>query len=243
MTFLRSLAFNVAFFAWSIGMNLLALPLLVAPRTWLTGFGQAWLRGVLWLLRVCVGLRHEVRGRGNLPSGPCLIAAKHQSAWEIFLLPVLLDDPSFVVKRELMSVPLFGWYLRRYGVVAVDRKGGGAALRRMVREAKAQVACGRSIVIFPEGTRVPAGESRPYHPGVAALYRELDLPVVPVALNSGLYWRRRAFLKRPGRIVLAFQPPIPAGLDRRDFMKRLAASLDSATDALLAEARGRDAGR
>lgn len=242
MLFLRSLAFNVVFWIWCVGMHVLALPLLVAPRSWLVAMGRAWLRGVVVLLRVLVGLDHEIRGREHIPREPCLIAVKHQSAWETFVLPLVLDDPAFVLKRELMSIPLFGWYVRRYGAVPVDRKGGANALRRMLHAAKAQIAGGRSVVIFPEGTRVPPGESRPYHPGVAALYRDLKLPVVPVALNSGLYWGRRRFLKRPGRITVAFQPPIPPGLDRKEFMARLQRTLDPATDALIAEAREQDSG-
>jgi 1-acyl-sn-glycerol-3-phosphate acyltransferase len=227
MTLLRSLAFSLLFWTWSAGMHVLALPLLAAPRTWLLAVGRIWLGGLLWLTRVVAGIGYEVRGWENLPAGPCIVASKHQSAWDTFALPVLLNHPSFVLKKELMQIPLFGWYLRRYGAIPVDRSAGAKALRGMLRTAEAEVARGRAIVIFPEGTRVPPGESRPYHPGVAALYRDLDLPLVPVTLNSGLFWGRRAFLKRPGRIVLTFHPPIAPGLPRREVMARLAEALNT----------------
>ena len=240
MTELRSLAFNVLFFAWTAVYQTACLPLLLGPPVWTTRVGEAWVRVSLVLLKAIVGLGHEVRGRDNLPDGPCLVASKHQSAWDTLIFSQILDRPSYVVKQELLWVPLLGWYLKRHGVVAVDRAGGSRALKRMVGEAKAMAAAGRAIVIFPEGTRTPPGERRPYHPGVAALYRELGLPVVPVALNSGLYWRRRAFRKRPGTIVVEFLPPIPAGLPRKTFMARLQDDLEGAAERLAAEARERD---
>jgi 1-acyl-sn-glycerol-3-phosphate acyltransferase len=161
-----------------------------------------------------------------MPDRPCIIAAKHQSAWDIFALSVLLDQPTFVLKKELMHIPFFGWFLRRYGAVPVDRKAGASALRGMLRRAKAEMARGRSVVIFPEGTRVPPGETRAYHPGVAALYRELDVPLVPVTLNSGWFWGRRKFRKKPGTIVVEFQPAIAPGLSRREVMARLSEALE-----------------
>lgn len=237
MIWLRSFAFAVAFWLWAAAVHLCSLPLLlpVFPRDRIIRAGRLWIRGVVWLLRTLAGIDYEIRGREHLPDRPCLIAAKHQSAWDTLIFNLILRDPSFVVKRELLSLPFFGWSLKRYGVVPVDRAGGAKALRRMVAESKAVARQGRSIVIFPEGTRVRAGETRPFHPGVAALYRELDLPVVPVALTSGDHWGRGAFLKRPGTIRLEFLPPIPPGLDRKAFMQRLGADLESATARLRGE--------
>lgn len=232
MTLLRSLLFNVAFFAWTAVYQLACLPVLLGPPRWAARVGEMWVRTGFAMLAGIVGLRSEVRGRENLPDGPCLVASKHQSAWDTLIFSQLLDAPAYVVKQELTWVPLFGWYLQKLGVVAIDRAGGSKALRRMVAEARAAVAAGRSIVIFPEGTRTPPGMRRAYHPGVAALYRELGLPVVPVALNSGLFWGRRAFRKRSGTIVLEFLPPIPPGLPRREFMARLERALEGAADRL-----------
>jgi 1-acyl-sn-glycerol-3-phosphate acyltransferase len=137
-----------------------------------------------------------------------------------------------VLKRELLHIPMFGWYMRKVGMIAVDRSRGASALKQMVREAQATFAAGRSIAIFPEGTRTAPGEHKPYQPGVAALYTQLGVPVVPIALNSGLFWGRKAFLKKPGTITLQILPAIPPGLDRKTFMKRLESSIEDASKAL-----------
>jgi 1-acyl-sn-glycerol-3-phosphate acyltransferase len=233
----RALAFNILFFAWTGLVGVAALPVLLAPRRVSARFGAWWSRSVLGLLRVVVGLDCEVRGR--VPRGACLVAMKHQSAWDTLAVPVVLADPAVVIKRELLLVPIYGWYAARAGSIGVDRKGGARALRRMVAAARRAAAEGRAIVIFPQGTRTAPGARLPYQPGVAALYRELALPVVPAAVNSGLYWGRRSFLKRPGRVVLEFLDPIPAGRPHRQMMADLERRIEGATDALLCEAQGR----
>jgi 1-acyl-sn-glycerol-3-phosphate acyltransferase len=229
MTLLRSLLFNTVFWIWTVGMHVLGLVVMLAPRPVFMAAGRVWLGGVVVLARVIAGIGYEVRGRENIPTTPCIVAAKHQSAWDTFALPVLLDLPTFVLKKELMQIPLFGWYLRRYGAVPVDRKAGAKALRGMLRSAEAEMARGRSVVIFPEGTRVPPGETRAYHPGVAALYRDLNVPIVPITLNSGWFWGRRRFRKSPGTIVIDVRPAIPTGLSRREVMDRLARALETPT--------------
>jgi 1-acyl-sn-glycerol-3-phosphate acyltransferase len=240
MIWLRSLAFNLCFWVWTVAIQVPGLVLLLpgVPRLWIISAGRVWIAGVMALLRRVAGIDDRVRGLDNLPDGPCLIASKHQSAWDTLIFNLILADPSFVVKRELLHLPFFGWYLRRYGVVGVDRAGGAQALKRMVQESRAIARTGRKIVIFPEGTRVKPGETRPYHPGVAALYRDLGLPVVPVALTSGDHWGRRAFRKVPGTIELEFCPPIPAGLSRKAFMNRLSTDLETATERLRGERSG-----
>ncbi|MBK1697100.1 lysophospholipid acyltransferase family protein [Rhodovibrio salinarum] len=237
MILLRSLAFNVAFWVWTVSIHVPGLVLLIpgVPRRWIIVAGRFWIRGVMLLLRWVAGIDYQIRGRENLPDGPCLIASKHQSAWDTLIFNLILDDPSFVLKRELLFLPFFGWYLQRYGIVAIDRAGGAKTLRKMVAESKQITATGRRLIIFPEGTRVAPGDSKPYHPGVAALYRELKLPVVPVALTSGRHWGRRAFRKVPGTIRLEFQPPIPPGMDRKAFMQRLGDDLEAASERLRAE--------
>jgi 1-acyl-sn-glycerol-3-phosphate acyltransferase len=153
------------------------------------------------------------------------------------IFAVLIRRPGHVFKRELLWIPVYGWYLWRSGGISIDRTGGAGALKRMIAAARQTIAEGRHIVIFPEGTRVPVGERKPYHPGVAALYSQLKVPVVPVALNSGLFWGRRSFLKKPGRIVLEFLEPIPPGLRRREFLEVLEQRIEPASLALAAEAR------
>ncbi|SDG38247.1 1-acyl-sn-glycerol-3-phosphate acyltransferase [Limimonas halophila] len=235
---MRSLTFNVVGFAWTAFMMIACLPLLAAPRRWILAGGRVWIRVLFWLLRGIVGLGHEIRGRENLPDPPFLVAAKHQSAWDTLAFPLVFDDPAYILKRELTWSPPFGWYLLRHGAVPIDRAGGAASLRRMLRGARAVVDQGRPLIIYPEGTRRPPDAPGDYHPGVAALYRDLNLPVVPIALNSGVFWGRHAFRKQPGRIVMEIQPPIEPGLSRKAFMRRLTDSLEPATARLVREARG-----
>jgi len=237
MTAIRSLLFNLCFFGWTAILCVLGLPTLLLPRGVLVWFARFWARGMVAMLRGLVGLRHELRGLAHRPRGGAIFAFKHQSAWETIMLPLLVPDPMIVLKRELLAVPLFGWYLRKTGQIAVDRRGGGAALKRMLRAAAAGAAGGRSLVIFPEGTRTAPGQHRPYQPGIAALYAQLRLPVVPVALNSGSFWPRRSFAKRAGRIAVEFLPAIAPGLSREAFLAELERRTETACARLLAEAR------
>jgi 1-acyl-sn-glycerol-3-phosphate acyltransferase len=243
MSWLRALAFNIAFVAATALIGVAGLPMLLAPRRWVMHFGRFWARSVLALLKAIVGLDGEIRGLEHVPPGASIIAMKHQSAWDTLILPVVLGDPAVVLKRELFLVPIYGWYAARAGSIAIDRRGGAGALRRMVRTARRAAAAGRKVVIFPEGTRTAPGHRQPYQPGVAALYQALGLPVVPAAVNSGLFWGRRSFVKRPGRITLAFLEPIPPGLQRAQLMSELEARIEAATAALEQEAaEGQGAG-
>jgi 1-acyl-sn-glycerol-3-phosphate acyltransferase len=233
----RSILFNLALWLWTGALILAALPLLLAPRKAMVAVGRLWQRGVQSLLATLAGLTYEVRGRERIPPTPAVFAFKHQSAWETLVLHLLFADPAITLKRELTQIPLFGWYLTHAGMIGIDRAGGGRALRALIDDCRAALARGSSIVIFPEGTRAPVGERNPYQPGIAALYRHLGCPVVPVALNSGLFWRRRGFIKRPGRIVVEFLPPIEPGLDRDAFMAELEHRIEGATERLIAAAR------
>ena len=229
MIALRSWLFNLAFYVWGLTAHLLSLPLLFLPRRYTQWAGSLWVRVSLAMLSGICGLRHEIRGRENLPEGAYILASKHQSAWDTLIYSQILDDEAYVMKKELVWFPLFGQFLLKYGIVAVDRSGGAKALRAMVASARRFTEAGRPLVIFPEGTRTAPGATRPYHPGVAALYKQLDVPVVPVALNSGLFWGRKATLKKPGTIVLEFLPPIPPGLPRKAFMAELERQIETAS--------------
>ncbi len=237
MSLARAVAFNIAFVAWTLALGTIGLPLLLAPRAAAMAFGRFWARGVLFLLRRVVGLDHRIGGLERVPAGGCIIAMKHQSAWDALIVPIALGDPAVVVKRELLMLPIYGWYAARAGSIGIDRKGGARALRRIVAAARTVVAEGRPVVIFPQGTRVAPGNSAPYQPGVAALYQALGLPLVPAALNSGLFWGRRAFVKRPGRILLEFLEPIPPGWPRRRLMAEIEERIETATTALEHQAR------
>jgi len=231
---LRSALFNAAVLTWTTAMTLLCLPLLASRRG-----AQASLRAHAWgflgLLRGVAGLGHAVRGRENLPAGACIVAANHQSAWETVGLYRVLPDAAFVLKRSLLLSPT-GWYPIRGGSVAIDRGGGTAALKRMVRAMQAAVARGQQVVIFPEGTRTPPLVHRPFQPGVAALYAALGVPVVPVALNAGVFWPRKSPVIRPGRLTVEILPAIPPGLPRKAFMARLETAVREAADRLAREA-------
>ena len=235
MAVLRSLFFNVFFFAWTLAIVVMGLPFLLLPHRFTYRLGAFWVRVTLAVLGGLVGLRHRVVGLEHRLPGAAIYAVKHQSAWDTLVFALLLDEPAYVLKRELTDLPLFGWLLLRAGMIPVDRAGRASALRRMIGQAKQRTAAGRPLLIYPEGTRTAPGEHRPYQPGVAALYGQLDLPVVPVALNSGLFWGRRQFVKRPGTITVEFLPAIPPGLPRRAFMAELEKRLEGAC-ARLAEA-------
>src|SRR5712691_1948679 len=226
---LRSLCFNVGWYAGTVTIALLGAPILLLPRRAVVAWAKFWIRFCLWWLRITVGLTHRLSGLENLPAGPVIIASKHQSSWETLAYTLLFSDAAIVLKRELLFIPVVGWAMARAGNIAVERGDGAAALRGLVRQAKAVIAEGRSILIFPEGTRVAVGDERPYHVGTAALYRQLGVPVVPVALNSGLFWGRRQFIKWPGVIDVEVLPAIAPGLGREAFMAELERRLEGAS--------------
>lgn len=235
MTAFRALLFNTLYLLWTALMHIICLPLLLASASVVHAAGKLWIAGSLWLLKVCVGLTVREIGAENIPAEPALFAAKHQSAWETLYLSWRLNHPAFVLKKELLLIPLFGWFLARAGMIAIDRSGKAAALKQMVADAKAVLAQNRPVIIFPEGTRVAPGVRRPYQPGIAALYNQLGVPVVPVALNSGLFWGRKAILKKPGVITIEYLPAIPPGLDRKTFMRELESRIEGAAERLAAQ--------
>lgn len=231
---MRSALFNAGLLLWCLFCFVFCLPLLAGPVGWVRKAGAIWIKGILFLLRHCIGLRHREIGRENIPSGPALYASMHQSAWETLVLTLAVPNGIFVLKRELLWLPFLGWYLKKTGQIAIDRGAGAKALKSLLLRSKKAIEAGRSPIIFPEGTRVAPGQSRPYQPGIAALYQHLQLPVIPVALNSGLYWPRNSFSKKPGEITLQFLPAIAPGLERRQFMKELKDRMDQAGRNLLA---------
>jgi 1-acyl-sn-glycerol-3-phosphate acyltransferase len=235
MLVFRSLLFNVAFYVNLIAWLLAILPTLVMPRKAIIRVAQTWARSNLWLMQVIVGTKVEFRGHERIPPGGLLVAAKHQSFWETFALATLFDDPVFILKRELIWIPFFGWYLWKAGMVPVNRKAGSLALVEMNRRAREEVGRGRQILIFPEGTRRPPGAEPAYKFGIAHLYTTLGVPCLPVALNSGLFWPRRRFIRRPGTIVVEFLEPLAPGLPRAQFFKMVQDRIEAASQRLLAE--------
>jgi len=232
---LRSLIFAAAFYASSTLLAVGLSPMLLGSRQPLMRVLKLWSQLVTWLLRVICNVRVEVRGREHLPAGGALIAAKHQCMFDIFGSLAFLPDGCYVLKKELLGIPFFGWWALRTRMIVVDREGRSTALRKLVTDSRARMSEARQLVIFPEGTRRQPGESGVYKPGIAALYRELDLPVTPLALNTGVHWAPRGITMQPGTIVFEFLPPIPPGLKRAEFMRQLEASIEPACQRLLDE--------
>jgi 1-acyl-sn-glycerol-3-phosphate acyltransferase len=235
MTTVRAIVYLVAFYVATALFLLLGSPLLFGPRAWAMAGLRAHARTCVWLLEVIVGTRMEVRGRENLPGGACLVASKHQSAWDTFALIPIFRDPALVMKAELMQIPFYGWFSRKFGMIPIKREAGPSALRELRHEAARRIADGREVLVFPEGTRRTPGAEPDYKPGVLLLYDGLDVPCVPVALNSGLFWPRRSLQRYPGTIVVDILKPIPAGLPRKEFQTRLRSAIEEACDRLIAE--------
>ncbi len=225
MTAVRSALFALVFYGWTVFAVLLSFPISLLGTSALRGWAHLWVGFHRWCARWLLGIRTRIEGEP--PTGPALVAIKHQSMYETFEIILMLREPAIVLKHELGDIPFWGWVVRRYGAIPVDRGGGGPALRRMMRAAEVAIAEGRQIVIFPEGTRVPPGAKPPLQPGFAGLYRALKLPVVPVALDSGRLWPRHRFLKRSGIVTMRFGPPLPPGLPRGEIEAAVHAAINA----------------
>jgi 1-acyl-sn-glycerol-3-phosphate acyltransferase len=236
LVLLRSILFVPAFYINTALFVVLGSFLLLGPRRYAMMGLKAHAIVTLWLLKVIVGTRMEVRGRDKLPKAPYLVASKHQSAWDTFALIPIFSDPALVMKAELRHIPFYGWFSRKFEHIFVERSRGPAALRKLERDAKARADAGREVLIFPEGTRRAPGAEPDYKPGALALYEVLGLTCVPMALNSGLYWPRRKLMRYPGTIIVEILDPIPAGLPRAEFRTELQARIEAAANRLIVEA-------
>lgn len=238
---LRSTLFNLAFFSITAFLCFAYIPLLLLPRRWFVAAVKFWIQVITALEYGILGLSYEIRGREFLPqAGSYLIAAKHQSSYETFKLRLLFDDPAIVLKKELLRIPLWGAYLKKSDVIAIDRSTPEHALKSLEEGALRMKEQGRPIVIFPQGTRVLPEETsghKPYKAGIARVQEATDLPIIPMALNSGLFWPRSGWLKSPGRVVFQFLEPIAPGQNRKEMMTKLEKSLEESSNALMNEAR------
>lgn len=239
----RVLLFHVCLYLNTIARMLAFLPLLLLPRRLLWREVVAWARSNNRLLQVICGIDFDVVGTERIPAGPVIVAIKHQSAWETYALVGLFREPAYVLKRELMWMPLFGWYAYKAGVIPVRRRAGAAALLAMTRRARQEIVRGRTIVIFPEGTRRAPDAAPDYKPGIAHLYHVLGVPCVPIALNSGLYWPRRSWRMRPGTIRVEVLDAIPPGMHPDAFLARLQNEIEPATARLVSLGRSEIAAR
>jgi 1-acyl-sn-glycerol-3-phosphate acyltransferase len=239
--FLRSLVFNILFYPTFVFWAIVALPTLVMPRAALMRVANWWAQTNIVLMRAILNIKVEFRGVEKIPPGPLVVASKHQSMWETISLLQFFKAPFFVLKRELRSIPLFGLFLIKADMIAIDRSAGARALKKMVRRASEEVRRGRQFVIFPEGTRTPVGAPPQYKSGVGLIYTDCGVPCLPVALNSGLFWPRRTFMRYPGTLVVEFLDPLPPGLPREQFLARLSAVIEEATNRLVEAGRAEQA--
>lgn len=214
-------------------MGIACAPTLLMPRAAARACLRAYLLLVFGGLQLICGVRYQVKGREHVPEGGVLVASKHQSMFETLAFWRILPDPAIILKKELAFLPVFGWYALKLRNIAVDRSAGSNALRAMLKAARERAGAGRQVVIFPQGTRVSPGAEESYKPGVAGLYAAMKAPCTPVALNSGLFWPKRGFMRRPGVITIEFLPAIPPGLPRDAFMQELERRIETASQALL----------
>jgi 1-acyl-sn-glycerol-3-phosphate acyltransferase len=235
--FLRSLIYNVLFYLLLAFWVIVGIPTFLMPRSGILSVARYWARSSIWLLRVICNIKVEYRGLEKIPKGPLIVASKHQSMWETFALLQFFDQPLFILKRELKWIPFFGWYLIKSNMIGVDRSAGGRSLLKMARRAGEEVRRGRQLIIFPEGTRTPVGAPAHYKTGVAQVYVDCGVACVPVALNSGLFWPRRTFMRYPGTLVVEFLDVLPPGLSRREFITRISGLIEDATSRLVEAAR------
>lgn len=234
---MRSLLYNIAFYIIVPAYLIIGLPLLLRPRKQVVnGIYGGISRSLLWWLKALVGLETEARGLENLRKGPVIIAVKHQSTWDVFALTPYFDEPAMIYKSELGQIPFLGWFARKMDMIPVQRGKGRVAIKQLLKDARIRAEQGREIFIFPEGNRRAPGADPRYKRGIVALYKDLTIPVIPVALNSGLYWRRREFTRRPGKVIVEFLPAIEPGLESDEFMRQLQEAIEPATDRLIREA-------
>ncbi|MEP3277865.1 MAG: 1-acyl-sn-glycerol-3-phosphate acyltransferase [Stappiaceae bacterium] len=237
MLTIRSVIFNVCFYIFIVVAMITTLPFaLVLPRKYGWQVVRFWGIGSLWLARVICNMKVEFRGEENIPDGGFLIASKHQSTWETFALVPQFSDPTFILKQELMWLPLFGWYAAKMRMIPVNRRKGQKAVPAMLEKAAIAIEEKRQILIFPEGTRRPVRAVPSYRYGIVRLYKELNAPVLPIALNSGVFWPRRSFKRYPGTVIVEYLPPIEPGLEPDVFFKKLQEVTEDATERLLLEA-------
>lgn len=233
---IRSMIFNGAFYVVTALFLILGSPLLLAPRSWAMAGLKAHAHATLLLMKWIVGTKLEVRGRENLPDGPYLIAAKHQSTWDTIALILLFPDPTLVMKAELLKIPVYGWFCTKFGMVPIRRETGPSALREMLKAAKDRASDGRQILVFPEGTRREPGAEPAYKPGILLLYDALNLPCVPIALNSGHFWPRGSLRRLPGTIVVEIHPALQAGMPRAAFKQEIIETIEQSAQQLHIEA-------
>ena len=218
---------------WTILLGILCLPLLILPKENLLKATKIWIRGIFYLLKLICKITHEIRGLENIPNEPVIVVSKHQSAFETFALYYYLKKSFFIHKKQLFYIPIFGQYLMKHNMVSIDRKGEASAMRKMITDVKKKLDSGSTIIIFPEGTRKKPGDKPDYKTGFIGIYNTSKRKLQPVALNSGLFWKKGLKVIKKGHIILEFLPQIEEGLNKKEVLKKVEHSIETATNKLL----------
>lgn len=231
---IRSLFFNLFYLSWTLLIGIIFLPIVFFPtHIIILVVGKIWAKGLYLLLKLFCNLKLEARGLNNLSKKPAIFASKHQSALETFMFHLLIHKPVFILKQELLDIPVFGYYLKKMGMIAIDRNGGMKSLKFLLKQVEEKIEQGYSIIIFPEGTRTLPGENVTYNAGIAAIYNIKAANIIPVALNTGCFWPKDSFLKKPGKFTIEFLKPISNELNKKEFMKELEDQIESRSKELL----------
>ena len=230
---IRSIIFYLLLFIWTFFLGIFSLPYLLLPSSHLRNLANLWISGILQLLRLTCNITYEIKGKENIPNNAVIVASKHQSAFETFLLFKLIKNSIFIHKRELFFIPIFGLYLKKSNMISINRSEGINAMRKMLNEVKQRISNGYSIIIFPEGTRKKTDEPPDYKTGIAGIYKESNSEVLPVAINSGLYWPKHTFIKKPGKIIIKFLKLIPSQLEKSEFLKKIESVIEEETNKII----------
>ena len=231
--FFRSIIFYLLLYMWTLTLGVLALPYLLLPNSYVRSLANLWISGILELLKLTCGITYEIKNIENIPDRAVIVASKHQSAFETLLLFRLVKNSIFIHKRELFLIPIFGLYLKKSNMISINRNEGAKAIRKMLNEVKQNILNGYSIIIFPEGTRKKPGDPPDYKTGIAGIYKESEAEVLPVAVNSGNYWPKHTFIKKPGKIIIKFLKPIPSKLEKSEFLKKIESVIEDETNKII----------
>ena len=230
---IRSIIFYLLLFIWTFFLGIFSLPYLLLPSSYIRNLANLWISGILQLLRLTCNITYEIKGKENIPNNAVIVASKHQSAFETLLLFKLIKNSIFIHKRELFFIPIFGLYLKKSNMISINRSEGINAMRKMLNEVKQRISNGYSIIIFPEGTRKKTDEPPDYKTGIAGIYKESNSEVLPVAINSGLYWPKHTFIKKPGKIIIKFLKLIPSQLEKSEFLKKIESVIEEETNKII----------
>ena len=228
--FARSILFYIILGFWTFLMGLFCLPFLIFPALYLIKPIKIWILGIFVLLKNICGITHEIQGQENIPIEPVLVASKHQSAFETFALFYYLPNAIFIHKKQLFYIPIFGQYLKKINMISINRNGGASTMRTMLKKTKRRAMEGKSIIIFPEGTRKIPGAKPNYKSGFIGVYNEMKTPILPVAVNSGKYWPKHSFVKKSGKIIIKFLPQIKPNLSRNQVLSEVEKIIEQATN-------------